>query len=134
MYDAEMAKKPAKVRMVTRDFLMTRAEVRDALDRSITTVRRFELQGVLRPHVDRLGVHWFERHEVEALSRKLAKLAPREVTITARDGRRVAALCGLPWPFSPAQLVAACMGLRGRVRELAAALLAREAPAPERAA
>lgn len=90
------------------------------LDKSITSIRRYEAGGLLHPGVDANGVHWFDRGEVERLGRKLRRSLPREVTISANEGRRVAAQLGLPWPFSGAQLVHAAEQLRARARSLAA--------------
>jgi DNA-binding transcriptional MerR regulator len=115
-----MPKAEPKSEAQTGRELIHRAEVRDILGRSIKSIRRYEADGLLRPGVDESGVHWFERREVEKLARRLQRRAPSEVTLSARDGRRVAAACGLPWPFSGAQLAAAAEALRARVRHLAA--------------
>jgi hypothetical protein len=100
-------------RKVLRD--VTRAGAAAILQTSVASVRRCEERGDLRPRRDELGIHWFDAEEVMALAQRRTRRARvTSVTITARDGAKLAALAGVAWPFDGPALVAAVEALRRR--------------------
>lgn len=92
--------------------LITRSQVQKLLDRSRTTVKRYEASGLLRAGIDAHGVHWFERAAVLRLRRRMRRTEEAaEVVLSGDEGARVARALGCAWPCSPRVLAAAAEAL-----------------------